>query len=504
MPILPVKFNQGTVTSRPRDSLEPGECQVTTGGYYRPGDTDRLWKRGGRTLFGTVTALTNVIGLVFAAFDTGTDLLLALAGTTIKKATAGLTGTFSSLITGLSASTTTLSGVSVADKWYLATGYDRNRVVEDDGTARLMGMEAPIVPLTAAASSVAATTLRPNAETNGAGGAAFTSPTLARDSSESTFAYANLAVTGTPKTCTWTWAAAAATSRQLTVIWGLSPYTGQFTPVGPIGNEAATFDGGFDVSVRIEISVDGGANFTDLVRVRHLTQVNYFRHFATTTVGVNLNLVQIRATLTYNTGTKTATFRIFDLRAQIGTSVAAFTTTSDLTYGYTEYDELRGLESPISPLVAVGLTAQNIVTLSGFTTVVNSNATKFRIYRNYQGGAIPVTLGLLDSIPITETFYIDTFERFAYDVPPIPLYRLLTVTVDQATLRFALDSPPPACSHLNVFRGSIVGVRKDKPRSLVYSAAGLPESWPECTSSRTSRCPSTTSLSPRPLWATRS
>ena len=135
-------LDQGVVDNRDPADLNRGEMQTAQGCFYKSGDS-RLWKINGRTEFGDTGSSAKVKGVYLAGFDSASDLLLALSGTTLYKATAGATGTWSSLATGLDSDTARLDGAHYNDKHYICTAKDRNRVVISDGTSYEHGMETP-------------------------------------------------------------------------------------------------------------------------------------------------------------------------------------------------------------------------------------------------------------------------------------------------------------------------------------------------------------------------
>ncbi|RLB37672.1 MAG: hypothetical protein DRH30_12770, partial [Deltaproteobacteria bacterium] len=89
-------FSGGVVTARDRSSLGPDELVAAIGGYYKPGDHERIHKLGGRSTFGYTGAAAKVRGLALCQFDNGADKLVALRGTGLYTATPGATGTFGS------------------------------------------------------------------------------------------------------------------------------------------------------------------------------------------------------------------------------------------------------------------------------------------------------------------------------------------------------------------------------------------------------------------------
>jgi len=485
-----IRLNQGLCTSRAPAELRNGQLQVATGVRYKPGDTERAHKVSGRSAFGTVTASTNVKGLALCQFDTpGSDLLLAYAGTIIRKATPGDTGTFSDLVTGLDASATRLSAAHAYDKWFLCNGYDRNRVLKSDGTVRFMSMQPPDTKCVAVASFVTKTTpTRPNADaaTSGAG---FTEPTKAYDvpgnKITDTFARATLAAPGALGS-RFTFASAGANTWNLKVTWSLGSLV-QFINFGgdEVGTGGVTSMGGV-VDVRIEYATDWNGStgtFADLARYDNQERRIGVTTSSVQTANINPNLIAVRATLTYDSGRTDITMRIYDIRLETA-SVDAFTTTTGMFYTFTEWDGVNLLESgPAEVSELVTMTSQNIVTvtLPGAGGARNTTTTHYRIYRTHDGGVTPVDLGRIDEVPVSQTTYVDTFILYDKDTPAPVLLPLVSITADdgRTAIRVPRDGAAPSFAHLNYYKGSLVGISRTQPRALYYSFAGRVESWPE-------------------------
>lgn len=487
MPTVDVKFNNGLNTSRDRSDLDDGELVTATGIEYMPGDPVRAWKVKGRSAFSDTSSAAKIKGVALALFDSGgTDRLLALSGTTVYSATPGSTGTFSSLITGLDSSTSTLSAAHWNDRWYLADGVDKNRVVESDGTVRTMGMVSPQTAPIATAQTTQPE-LRPTAS-----GSTFTNPELAYDTSLDradyldSYASGTLSAAGTTTETYTTFSGTTTTSsHKLYVKWGLA--AAQIRDNVVDGPDRSTSDAGFDVSVTITWSENGGTTFPNtLATYSNLTSAQAATtEFASVTDALTLETdVQVKCSMTYNSGTTTATLRIYDIRVSAGGStVQSASANGGHFYAISEYDASRGLESPVGA-------QSNTVTLDGSThtsvgvtlpaAAQNSTTTHFRVYRTVDGGAA-YQLGLIGSAAAGEASnsFIDTFDTWTADQQAIPLRRMLTVTEAEATTRYDLDNEPPAFAHLNVFQGSLVGLRSDQPRNMRYTPPGIPESWPE-------------------------
>jgi hypothetical protein len=471
MPSTEITYDQGNCTSKDKIDLGKGEMQVSTGAYYKPGDPKRIWKIGGRSAFGDTGSAAKIIGAQLCLFDTGgTDRIVCQSGTTLYKATPGATGTWSSLATGLSSSATDMFAVHNNDRWYLTNGYDAMRAFENDGTVRNAGMVAPARPT--ATNSVGTAGARFTAST----GSGFTNPANAYDSSVSTYAYARLSAAGTSTTTWTTMGAATGAGRTLQVIVAVSSPTADQIDRGQFGIGGAAL-ASWNVTAKVEKSEDGGSTFPVTIFNHTFTSSRYMQSQKPIQVAVtaNNNLVQIRATFTYNSGTVPAEMRLYDAVVGVGGNNGSVTTTTGMYYSVTEYDQVRGLEGPPCDPLFVQLAAQNTVTLTLAGAGVNSNATHYRIYRTPDGGTAPYQLGLIGTIPITETAFVDDL-AFAITYQPTPLVPMSQITVDTGSIRVIRDMPPPILSKTVWFRGSLVGIAGT--RAIAWCEPGFPESWP--------------------------
>lgn len=473
----------GQVDSRERTGLLSGELQQSTGGWYKPNDR-RLWKQGGRSAFGDTGSGEKVKGVYLAGFDEGGDLLLAYSGTTIYNSDAVPSGSFANLITGLNSSGTKLCGAHYNDRHYLCNGYDTNRVVETDGSSRVMGMESP-GPFTTAANSVQGSATRPAEPSGDATDPAYTMDALLRTSG-----YMSLSAAGS-QTDTWSgggWTGAAYGADQtLVVTWNLSGM-----PIDPSAPPRSTYiddtgggiDAGYDVTVKIEIDTDGDLIYDTTILELTTSGIAWgVQTKYTIASGVDPDDISVKITLTYNNGSKTAKLLIYDVRIQDNPTGSAITTDTGVYYAITEYDSTRGLESPPTYGNAiVELTAKYGVTLT-LPTKVNSHATHFKVYRTTDGGTSPNGLGRVGESLATDTVFVDDFQDDK-DTQTYPLLEMLAISVGQAsdpsdTLLIPKDTSPPSLRRIRSFKGFLVGLTRTNFRELRYCVPGSPESWPE-------------------------
>ena len=491
-------FNNGLVTARSDSDLGPGELTAATGIYYKPGDTTRAHKIGGRATFGTVSASAAVNGLALCLFDDGgTDYLVAQSGTSLYRATPGLTGTFAAFVTGLDANTSSLSAIQADDKWYLATGYDRGYVLKSDGTSRRHGMDSPQVGpsfvLNAGvpdlASSVSldtgVTVDRPTANSG-----SFTNPTYVYGTTETDYSHATLSAAGTT-TGTWTTIITKPGTNTYTmeVAWQLAGYqqptdSGGGQPGGGSLGTGGTTNSGFKCDVTISYAVNGGASVSVLSRTgitaamgqKAVQQVNFS--------ATQNDSVVVTVSLTYVSGTSQATLRHYYTKFRSGSEKAGFSTNTGFYYAFTEVDQVNGLESaPSDATPIVTFTSKNKVTLV-MPAPVNSTTTGYNLYRTYDGGTIPDNLGYIKSVPAAAGNVYDDFAEFPVTEQPLPIVPLVTITKmnpdgSEGHVSQAQNTPPPAMKHLNYYHGSIVGPCTFAPRALAYSEAGWLDYFPE-------------------------
>jgi hypothetical protein len=457
MPDVRRIFSQGLVTSRDRAQLSPGELQQATGIYHKPGD-QRAWKLPGRSEFDDTGSGSDVTGLALCQFDAGgTDKLLALSNGTLYSATPGATGTFASLLTTTGV---TLDAAHANDKWYLALGTE-NKVVLNDGTTREMGMQPPSAPLTYTTTSAGGTVTRPTSNTG-----SFTTPDLAQDTDDTTFAYKSANSAAGSGTGTWLWSAGTGTGRKLYIMWSLK-------------SDGKWAGGTFGTKVRVILSKseNSGANFTSIVDAIYTSPVDPNTLVVDIADGTNLSALHFKANLLYMQGTKSIDLRIHDIRVQDATTGAAVSATA-LLYAYLEFDEDSGILSPPSDILTVTFSSQRQVNLTLPATAKNSNATQFWIYRTPDGGT-NLQLGKIGSVPVGQTTFSDDFTQFATTDQPPQLVQYLQVEFEGTVLYFPRDFPPPNLSRITYFKGGLCGLSPVNTRALFYSEPGFPESWPE-------------------------
>jgi len=120
--------------------LAEGELLQTQDGEYRPNDPG-VHQIPGREEYNSSAEAEGIRAARFLEFDNGTAVFVTLMGTEYRIANAlGQTGSFSSLVTGVSQTATTLDSAVLNDIHYLVNGTDRGRAVNDDQSVEFHGM----------------------------------------------------------------------------------------------------------------------------------------------------------------------------------------------------------------------------------------------------------------------------------------------------------------------------------------------------------------------------
>jgi len=476
--ILNVRFDGGYVSTgtggRDASDLDAGELQQMSGAYYRKDDPHQAWKMNGRSLFASTGVSSGIKGIAICQFDEeGFDKILALSGTVLYGATPGLSGTWSSLVTGLSSEPTTFMAAHQEDRWYLFDGFDENRVLMPDGTVRLMGLKAASQPTAIPGAALGLTTYRPTADAAEASGG-FTNPFFARDSDVTTCATVITPADSNPSdpqfltfTHKWTdFTGDTTAGRKLRIRIG--GYLGINNPHHPsFITVSKSEDGGGSFAI-IQQFVGGAVDQT--ITPRWLE--------SDVTDGINSNQVQVRVSVSsvyYGTQAN-----VFDIRIDRGAS-GSFTTTTGIYYLVTEVFDSEFLEGPPSTasLKVELLASGQVVVTRG--PVINPAATHWRVYRTIDGldvidGAAPPldNFGFVSGdISISDTTWTDRFDTPITEqaVPIVPLLQV-------GELLFPRDAPPTPFVSMMSWKGSMCGISIGSPRAWFYSEGGRPESWP--------------------------
>ena len=479
-------LNKGLVNARADSDLKSGELTIAHGVLYKRG-SEELWMKSGRTAFDPTSLGTPGVGLFYAEFSNplASNLVLARAGTSLWAATAGLTGTFASAVSGLSAVPTGLWGAYTNQRYYLQDGasplqvfgYQTNQIDPTTGaltpgffyhTAGMLSTN--FKPVVTPVDPGVGTAVLTSASIEQSGDRSFDSPALWVDGDKNTAAsvtlsgdagnYAKIrahAFTGTGSGTRSDW-------------------------IIDVTYSATSANGG-QGNVLVMYSLDG--NFTQTVaesatapQGKHTVTIPLFGvSQASSAIHV---IVQLKKTITKGqVGCQLHDVRI---RSTDGTSTSDNTLLTGVYYWITEAAPLYGIESAAG-IANVSDSTGPVTNISGFRVSLpsspqNSIATKYNIYRTVDGGAYP-TGTLVGSVPI-QTPAIPYY----FDPGPLNLtggtitYGFFQV----AGLYYERDLYPPVGTILISYQNALVTVPVDTPNILRYSAAGFPESWPTLNS----------------------
>ncbi len=340
-------------------------------------------------------------------------------------------------------------------------------------------MPTPQVKLTAAATSTTGGRALPTASTG-----SFVNPTNAYDAAgDATYASGTNSTPGTSVTHTWTtWASDTNASRQLVVRWSLAglPLEGEGGGGNTIGT-GGSIDAGYYATILLEKSENGGSSWTTVTTIGLSSSTGIVATSKSLTA--NSNLVHFRATLTYNSGTNPATLRIYDLAIKFGATITAFTITDTMYYSYVYYndaDDLPGPPASMTSMTAAAFGTSNLVTLTRSETPP-ADATHWIVYRTVPGAAATIdNLGYLWMVDIADTTYLDSFDQIdgTFLDPTIQLTPTVPA-ISVGDLSIPRDTQAPAFIHMVSWKGSICGISRTNRRTLRYSEAGRPESFPE-------------------------
>ncbi len=458
--IIDVPVNGGYVTTgtgaRSADKLGSGELVTMQSAYYKKNDPDQAWKMPGRSLFGSAGS-TGIKGLAICQFDEGgTDKLVASVGTSYVGAVPSPFATFSDLVTGLDSRATRFTACHQDDRWYLGNGYDQNRVLQPDGTTRLMSMQRPGRP-TAVGASPAHAVSRPTASTGD-----WTTPANAYDADIATSASGTVfPFTTLTQQQTYTGFAADATpDRTLKVYFQIT------RGYGEIDCKIEKFDEGVWSDV-----------YHTIIAAPHSSGPGW----AEVPVTSDNSNIQVRVTISSPFGI--ATFYVYDIKIEYGSVSSGISTTlGGIYYAVTEVVLTEGpagdggLQSEPSLLFGpLSLASVGAVTVTR-TATANPAATHWRVWRIGDGvGNTYDNLGQVSGdIAIADLAWTDNLADVLITEQASPIIPLV-VLGDQLYFR---DSPAQVFVNMISWRSSIVGISRTNRRQLAYSDGGRPESFP--------------------------
>lgn len=161
MPGETIKVNQGLVDSQDPSTLASGEVVTARDCFYKPGNP-ALWSALGRVAYNSSAEAGPIIAARALRFADLTSIYVTLVGTKYRYGAAGLTGSFSDLVTGLAGTATSFDAIysTRGDMHVLINGVDRNRTVQSGPVVGFHSMAQAVSP--------------PIVQLNGGAGAGFT------------------------------------------------------------------------------------------------------------------------------------------------------------------------------------------------------------------------------------------------------------------------------------------------------------------------------------------
>ena len=514
-------MNMGLNTASDRTYLAPGELAVATGAYYKPGDTQRLWKMLGRTSYGDGWAASQAgVGIALCAFDTAANDRLVITNdngeyhSSVLSASDPTAGTFTTVTTGLRTGSSILSWAHFNDVWFLGDNLNDPFALKSDGTFRHMGLKPPEGSTTAVRAANAMDERPTTATWTGSEWADVTSIydpvrdpagvylTDQGDPFRATFGYTEVRMWldgviaddfGTFKSVILSgFAANTGNGRFIEVVWGLNgeqsfiDYADALLPYTPENNLPI-----FTVDVKFEVSTNSGSSWQTLENVRYNREAPDSRLLVEITDGQDIANYQIRISLAQQTFFTFATpspayLSVFDVHITDRGWLDAFNTNVGFHYAVAQAIPADNLEGPLAAPVFVTMSNHNTVRLSlpqprdaGRTgAITNPAATHWVIYRTFDGGTVPNDLRRLAQVPISNTIFLDTFSKPINDesgqVPPF-----LKLILGGSTPQFFVSNTPPAPFKAIVeYQNFLVAVSSRNQRELMYSLPNRPEYWP--------------------------
>lgn len=472
-------LNQGLNTSVDRSMAHPGELQSAIGAYYKPGDSMRLWKLAGRSVYGTLASAERIATIALFKYDTAANdkLVVYSADGTLHTSTltTATTGSFTTLTTGLSTSGALMGWVHYDDVWYLGNGVDRNWAYESDGTFRAMGMQVPSAGLTGVVTSGTTGIVRASV----AAGTNWYDKNSILDLNTDTFTYCYTEGWGGkgPFTLELTgFGANTDTDRVLSLKISMdtnAPTDGSGSAPTPSTSIGQT------IKVEYDDGTGGGyATIYDIktTKPRALGTLTYAIADTIDTASMKVKITFAATNVFWN---PRVTLRVYDCRFTDAGAAGDFAPDFGFYYAYSEYDSTRALESPYVESQLIMFASGNAVTLTLPSAPINPLADTWRIYRTTDGGQIPGELRMIAEIPIGEATFFDTF-AYAKDVAGTLVPGFLKVQVTESVAQYYPSNlPPPALQEMVEYQNFVVGLGEESPRTLYYSLPAFPESWPE-------------------------
>jgi len=492
MPDIVISSHNGVKSTGSDIRTPEGYARVIRGGYFKQDDADRLWVLPGRTSAGTIGETTGVKDLSFLQ-DESTSKLLTWTNSKLYESDAAISGlSFSTArdadSTDFSQSGSICRAIHDGQKhWVSWSGVSGERPLlrDTEGVWRYLGLKKPGSITLEAIAAASATEVMPSAASSVTGYTALSDPDNAHDDDDATFAsgvstgdnYGSefTAMDTADSTVNDTYSGDA----QLNILFGTSS-----APLAEDGEQGIADlpelpgSEALDASVQVKVTVDGGSNYTTIFD----SPVPITKTTASVTLDSSITWanVQVQVLMTYNSGTTQVELKVFEIWTTGGSS----TLVEDGTYSYVETEVVsydggsRTIESAPSDPVSVSLSSKygTTITLSSRRNLTSdgipdANITR-RIYRSTSTGTWP-DLGLIATVGIGETTYLDTFETAGTTLGSPTIN---TLTAQSVTLQVA--GQPPSFQDAALYKGAVVAIPFDDPYKIQWSMPGYPDYWP--------------------------
>lgn len=495
MPDLEIKVHNGLATAPDELRLSEGFLRLARNLFYKPNDPERPWKVPGRTAASTLPSTAANYGLKFAQFDTG-SFLLALANGSVYRAPASQAITTWTTLKDAQAIPVAFPRTGTflkalhdgANNYILWDGStSRALILDSDGNTRFYGLDKPpSAPTLNSTTSTAGTAIRPTTSDT----TDFATPSNAYDTDENTAATATLADSpGATKITKWSGFPSTAVSGHVIYV---RLATSSRPPQDSSGLEANGVDGAENLvaSLKVEVSENSGGTWTTIFQQNAPASQRWVSYNIVS--AINLNTIQVRATLTYLAGTQQVSGLIYDIKALTGASNAVPSGT--YTYVQTEVYQMtladgttiRRESAPSDECIIDVATAPPVYSIKlnlapranadneGYPTTAGGRVTLWRrLYRSSNTSVWP-NLGLIaDNIPIADATYTDTFS-ISGETLSSPNIAVVQVGPDY----YPAAATPNPIRDATVFRGAVVTIPSHDPRRIQWSLAGTPEYFP--------------------------
>lgn len=515
-----ISFTNGLNTAADRTYLAPGELIVATGCYYKPGDTQRLWKILGRTSYGDAYAGSHAgAGVAYFAFDTANADKLVVANDngeyhfSTVSATDATSGDFVTLTTGLTSGAKSLAWTHFDDIWFFCDDVNKPFVLKSDGTFRAMGLGPPVGTLQATAGNG---TLLSRCTTATYTGTEWGLPTFMYDappdvsSNDSLVDYfaallqsfggssmnpSDLSVGSERRIIFSGWSADTGSDRAFYTIVGVNVSIGQietglWQQLGTANYtnlDDAPSGTKYDLTLYIDVSYNNGGDWEEKLSYPFKSLDVSAPSGAPVMMGFilddgeDLADVEVRFRLVNNGNPNDLTynyFMVFDTQITDRGWTGPVSTQVGMYYAVAEAIPDEGIEGPLSPPVFVTMSEQNQVKVTfpaptGGSAPTNPAATHWYVYRTFDGGTPKAAYRRRGVVDIAETVWIDPLDTPLSDESGIrpPLYSV-------GDLHYEQNYPPPRFKAIVEYQNFLVAIDAASPRSLAYSYPNRPEYWP--------------------------